>query len=297
LTVYMARDLLLLMANRLTSLKGMCGMRRFVAWTWAAVGCATALPAQAPQFDVVSIRRNDSGDLSSSFRIEPSGQLTVRNRTLLDTVRSAYDVQRDQIVRGRDLPDWFDSDRWDIVAKPPAGTTAPRQVLLMAQRLLADRFRLVARREQRDVPAFALTLAHEDGRVGPRLRTADGRCDAARAAAGGATPAGTPSATGEYCGTRSGPSHLSTRGVPMSQIARHLAVYSGRVVVDRTALSGTFDVDLQWTSDAPGSSGSAAGDRGSFFTAVREQLGLALEPSRTSVDALVVERADRPLEN
>jgi uncharacterized protein (TIGR03435 family) len=277
----------------------MAAMRRFVLASFVLFAGAAALPAQVLQFEVASIRRNHSGDPSSSFRVEPGGRLTVTNRTLFDVVRSAYEVQRAQIVTDRGLPDWFETDRWDIQAKAPDGVTTQPQMLAMARQLLADRFGLSARRETREVPAYALTLAHADGRLGRQLRRADGQCEAATTAAAAGTAATTPPTVARgFCGTRSGPSHLFTSGLPMAQIARHLSVYAGRPVVDRTGLPGTFDLDLEWTAEQPGPLENVpAGDRGSLFTAIQEQLGLKLEPSRVPVDVLVVERAERPAEN
>jgi hypothetical protein len=77
-----------------------------------------------PQFDVATLRRNVSAETGAEMRVEPSGQVSIRNYTLFHIVRNAYGVQPFQIVTGDGVPDWFDRDRWNIVAKPPDGTKA-----------------------------------------------------------------------------------------------------------------------------------------------------------------------------
>ena len=81
----------------------------------------------------------------------------------------------------------------------------------------------------------------------------------------------------------------------MARLAGELS-FVGRQVVDRTNVSGAFDVDLEWAPDAPGAAPSA--DAGvSIFTAIQEQLGLKLEPATAPLDTIVIDSAERPAEN
>src|SRR4029079_13017553 len=80
---------------------------------------ATPAPARLT-FEVASIKRNVSGDPGASIRIQPGGQMTVTNNSLYNLIRNAYGSQRYEMVPGPKLQTWVDSERWDILAKPPA---------------------------------------------------------------------------------------------------------------------------------------------------------------------------------
>jgi uncharacterized protein (TIGR03435 family) len=270
----------------------------------ALVAISLPLVAQSPaialdpnlSFEVASIRRNTSVETGAEMRIEPSGQVTIRNYTLFHIVRNAYGVQPFQIVPGTGMADWFDRDRWDIIARPPAGDVNEAQRISMLQNLLAARYRAVVKRETRELPVYALVLARPDGRLGPQLRPSSGECDAARAArANGAAP---PTIERGFCGTRAGAGNVSTSSVPLADFARNLAPLTGRFVVDRTGLSGRFDLDLKWTPDqGAGAPNSPQTDGTSLFAALEEQLGLRLNAQRAPVDVIVVESAERPVED
>jgi uncharacterized protein (TIGR03435 family) len=89
------------------------------------------------------------------------------------------------------------------------------------------------------------------------------------------------------------------KGVPLSNFVRNLGGTTGRVVIDKTGLTGSYDLDLQWTPDpAAGQAQPAAGgDGASLFAALQEQLGLKLEAKRGPVEVLVIESAERPTED
>ena len=251
-----------------------------------------------PAFEVASIRKNVSLSDNASVRGQPGGRLTVTNNSLRNIIRNAYNVQNFQIVGG---PEWINNDRWDIIAKA-ADDAQPQQMILMLQSLLADRFKLVIRREMRDTAVYALVLARSDGRLGPGLRASSIDCAALVAAARGRgeplpnTINGRPA-----CGTRSTRGSIVTTAVAMADFARNLAPQTGRPVVDRTGLSGAFDIDLMWTPDqASGPDGpppAAGGDGVSLFAAIQEQLGLKLDAQRAPVDTLVIDSAERPVED
>ena len=82
---------------------------------------------------------------------------------------------------------------------------------------------------------------------------------------------------------------------PISALAASVGSAAGRVVIDRTGLSGLYDITLNYVSqpkaDAP------PGTPPDIFTAVREQLGLKLEPDRAPLKVLVIDRIEKPAEN
>ena len=93
----------------------------------------------------------------------------------------------------------------------------------------------------------------------------------------------------------------------MPDLVRRLSMLSntgsslGRMVIDRTGLSGAFDIDLHFTPDRIpdfGPGGPVIDPNGpSIFTALQEQLGLKLDAQRGPVDVLVIDRAEIPVEN
>jgi uncharacterized protein (TIGR03435 family) len=105
------------------------------------------------------------------------------------------------------------------------------------------------------------------------------------------------------CGLRLTPDGLTARGVTMTTLANELSARVDRIVVDQTGLDGEFDVDLEWTPsqlqppaflEPPAPPIAVEPDWPSLFTAVREQLGLALVPDRGRADVSVVATAQRP---
>ena len=277
----------------------------FVALTvtiLSSLGSAQS-PASKPRaaadrlvFEVASIRRNISGDQGAQIRVQPGGQIVVTNNSLYNLIRNAYGTQRFEMVPGPQFPSWIDSDRWDIVAKPPADAPMrEEQMQLRLRSLLEDRFKLDARREVREMSIYALVLARGDGQPGPQMKRSGDECAAAaRARAAGEA---VPPLPGGFCGTRTGNGNVSMRGVPLANFVRNLGGMTGRFVVDRTGLTGPFDLDLQWTPDQAIGAGGAQTDGTSLFAAMQEQLGLRLEAQRAPVEVLVINSAERPTED
>ena len=257
-------------------------------------------PAPAA-FEAASIRENVSGGDNASVRAQPGGRVTVSNNSLRNIIRNAYNVQNYQIVGG---PEWINTVRWDISAKAPDDAPPP-QLLLTLRTLLADRFKLAIRNETREMPIYALTLARPDGRLGSQLRSSNVDCAAVFAAAKARGEAPPPTTNGRpTCGTRTTRGNMMTTGVAMSDFARNLSPFAGRPVVDTTGLTGVYDLNLAWTPEQglPGPDGTASqaatsSDSVSLFTAVQEQLGLKLDAQRGSVDVLVIESAQRPVDD
>jgi uncharacterized protein (TIGR03435 family) len=275
---------------------------------------SVTLVAQAPAFEVASIKPNKSGDVGSQFRIEPGGRVTWTNITLQAMVAAAYQRfmwDSREIVGG---PDWFNQARFDVIALAPGGLPPvnaggfPSQLLAMFRRMLEDRFQLVARWEPRERPISNLVLDRADRRLGPKLVPAGVDCAKVAAAIVAGTPPVPRPGRGRECNLSltSEPGSLQGNAVTMAVLARFLGVEGvGREVVDRTGLSGTFDIDLLYLPEQP--AGGVSADRlaldprfqgrAGLITSLREQLGLKLESTRGPVEVLVIERAEQPSTN
>ena len=289
-----------------------------VAIPSAQQGGAPAAGGKSPQFEVASIKPNNSGDGRVMIGMQPGGRFTASNVPLRMLIRNAYQLQDSQIVGG---PDWMNTDRYDIAAKaedgaisgppPPPGQVGPIQLMLRA--LLADRFKLVAHNEEREMPIFALILNRPDGKLGPQLTKSTVDCASFGRGGRGAGGRGGPPPPPEPgqpmpCGMRIGFGNMVVGGSPMSQIASSLSQFAGRIVFDKTGLEGSWDMNLTWTPDTvqqrpPGApdplvNGVPVDPNGpSLFTAVVEQLGLKLDSQKGAVKVFVIEKVEKPIAN
>jgi uncharacterized protein (TIGR03435 family) len=180
----------------------------------------------------------------------------------------------------------------------------------MMKSLLADRFKLVARIEKKEMPIYALIQARSDGRLGPQLKASTIDCAAVNAGRRGGPPPGPPDFNGAppQCGMMARPGGVKAGGVPINQILQLLSQNVQRIVVDRTGLTGNYDIDLTWTPEQlpqgrgdspPGAPALPPIDPNgpSLFSALQEQLGLKLDSTRGPVDVLVVDKVERPSED
>ena len=165
-------------------------------------------------------------------------------------------------------PDWTTRARFDIEARPPAPyTSAQRNQML--RNLLADRFKLEVHTDKRQVTGFDLLVVTG----GHKLPLASGR-------------------TGFFTAR---PGLIDGRNRSVTDLVSQLTSMVGAPVVDRTGRAGRYDLKLQWTPDG---GAAATAPELSIFTAVRELMGLRLEPSKVTIDVVVVDRVERtPTEN
>lgn len=214
------------------------------------------------------------------------------NLTLHQLVTEAYRLRPFQVIGG---PGWIKLDRFDINAKAPEGATGRPDPMLRT--LLADRFKLRAHTETKEQQVYALVLARADGRLGPKLVASTQECGAP--ARGGAPGAAAPPPR-EPCGMNMNgtgtTAMLKGIGQPLARLATTLSGSGVEgIMVDRTGLTGNFDIELQWTPENLRSAAAAVGGDGpSLFTALQEQLGLKLESSRGPVEYLVIDSAEQP---
>lgn len=256
------------------------------------VGGVVTLSAQSakPAFEVASVKRNVSKPPSFPVGPEarPGGAFVSTNVALERVMRFAYNLPEYQIVGG---PDWVRTDRFDIEAR--AGRdVSPEELRRMVQALLEDRFQLVLRREQREMPLYALVRARDDKQLGPNLRAS---------AAGCAEPGGRGE-TMEERRTPNGGVATQRTCASLAALVSSLSSALQSPVDDRTALTGLWDYELSFTGERRrGTSPSAAAqdpnDAPALLTAVQEQLGLRLDARRGPVDVLVIESAAQPTEN
>ena len=245
-----------------------------------------------PSFDVVSIKRNMSGSQDLAINVPNGTTYNVGNTPMRGTIMRAYRVKN---LAG--VPPWVDDERYDIVAKSP-GKPNGDEVSAMLRTMLKDRLKLAGHIEPREIPVYALTVARP-GHSGLKPVALD--CDAIRAAREAAVKAGqnpapatangaTPCAY-TWMGTT-----IASGGIPMPMFAGLLDYVAGRVVVDRTNLTGRYEFAVRFMP--PGMPpGGRPDDPPDFFTAIQEQLGLRLEATRAPVDTFVIDRIERPTEN
>jgi len=272
---------------------------RHAAATGLMIGAIAVVSAQSPtpSFEAASVKVNRSGSREVNFGMPGGGRFAATNAPLREIIRVAYGVP-DFLIAG--APDWIRAERFDIVARAD-GSPEREQLFLMLRTLLADRFKLAIRRETRELPQYALVRVKPDGPLGARLRPAAADCAAIMAAAQKGTPP--PRSDRILCGSRGGPGTLAIGGMTMDQIASGFWTRLGRVVINRTELQGTFDLDLDFAPEPPAGAPTPSldaappADSPSIFTAVQEQLGLKLESTRGPVKVLVVDRVERPTED
>ena len=236
-------------------------------------------PAPSPHFEVASIKRNLSGSTDDRMNVFPGGRLVAGNIPILTLIRNVYRVQYSQLAGG---PEWLATERWDILA---AGASAAnmQEMLERIKALLHDRFKLALHTEMRDASHYALVMARGDRRLGPLLHQDPTDC------------AVLPPGDAGCAATRAGGA-LRMSGATLRDVAFSLSRMLDRPVVDETRLPGAYRFELTWDPNS-GSVSRAADDRASLFTALQEQLGLRLDSRKGPVEFLVIDSAERPVED
>lgn len=230
---------------------------------------------------LISIAYGPPGSLLNSFTVD---QLYFQN----DSISHA--------------PDWFRTEKFDIDARMESSVVDELQKLSpddrnlarqrMLQALLADRFKLTVHHETNELPVFALVIT----KSGPKIH--ESKPGDADSSGGGRGGPGSFQVKG-----KGGP--VVAQAVPIATLVQFLSRQPlGRTVLDKTGLTGNYDFTLQWTPDDLQGAASTATDYvppesawPSLFTALQEQLGLKLEPQKGSVQALVIDHAEKPSGN
>lgn len=243
-------------------------------------GISTA-QLQGPRltFDVVSIHPSNPEAIGGVVKPMLRGTgYTVQNMTVKTMMSVMYRIPGSRIVGG---PDWFDSQRYDVLAKADHESSL-HDLHTMFQNLLADRFGLKFHIETKTGPVYELVV----DKSGVKMK-ADGVADEMRLAV-------IPKGPGEFVGTK----------VPMSYLCFFLGQQitgTDRPVIDKTGLTQAYDFTLTFLPDFPGVPTDKLDPqlqaRPALFDAVKEQLGLKLELTRGPVDSFVIDHIERPTEN
>jgi len=270
--------------------------------TYSDVQDTSASPLEF-KFEVATIKANKSGGFGGGMSVLGRGpttnQYAATNVTLMDLIRQAYGIEvgfegDNGLISG--APSWVNSEKYDIQAKMDSTVAdglqrlSPEQRRLELQRmlqiLLVDRLKLTTHRETKQLPVYALVVSKN----GPKLKESK----PVDPALSGAKP--------NYVYGR--PGTITISGAPMESLAQRLSLLLNRVVLDRTGLTGKYDVALQFTLDESQSAGRAAFDERdpnnngpNLFTAIQEQLGLKLEPTKGPVEIIVIDHVERPTGN
>ncbi len=272
--------------------------------------CCVALGQQQPAkpaFEVASIRPAKPlamGNVRIGMQAD-AGMLRYTGVSLRDCIRAAYRVKEFQ-VQG---PEWLGSERFDIVAKLPAGSSQD-QIPEMLQDLLAERFRLALHRDKKEQAIYALVAA----KGGPKLKAAE--VPAEGGAPGGPGKNGPLPRGAMYMMMGPEGAHLKAASVTLATLAEMISRFTERPVIDMTGIEGQYDFDLVFSPEtmrnlpaairgamAPPGGGEhppaepPAERAGSIYDSVR-RYGLMLERRRAPLEVLVVDHIERaPTEN
>ena len=245
----------------------------------ACLFVATVAAAQTPreEFEVASVKKLETPAPLAPVRTR--GMIYARtNVTLAGLVQFAYNVQDFELVGG---PDWIRRDQFEIQGRASREMSF-EEMRPLVQSLLEDRFKLVVRREQREMRRAELTLARDDDRLGPAL-----------------TPCADPNAPIKPPTMPRGGVGFAVRCQPISSLSHPLLLrYLQMPVVDKTGLAGLWDYQV-FFGDPRALPAAAEPDPNlpPFETALRDQLGLKVEFVRGPVEVLIVESAQQPTEN
>jgi uncharacterized protein (TIGR03435 family) len=267
-------------------LLGVIAILVFITPGLAAQSASAPPPVTAdtklPVFDVISIKPNKTGSGSMNVNWNDTN-FDASNISLKMMLLNAYDLKESQLV---DLPKWDNSARFDIHAKvvdpdlKGAKALTEAQNRAMVQPILADRFQLKFHFETKVLQVYELVIAKD----GPKFT--DSKITGDQKAANG---------MGAGSMTTNNTSMTST-AVPMSALITLLSSQLQRVVVDKTGLTDKYDLNLTWSRD-DGSTPASDSTSPSIFTALQEQLGLHLQPSKSPVEVFVIDHVELPSEN
>jgi uncharacterized protein (TIGR03435 family) len=272
-----------------------------------AVSQLYAQSAENPVFEVASVKPH-AGGTDRNTLVPPTvlaGGRFVFRFPLEFLISWAYKVPFNQSARIAGIPDWARGPQstYDIEATgvlPPGLSMQARneRVRAMVQALLADRFRLLIRRESKEMPVYALSVA----KGGPKLQRADideKDCPEASLSALGPVSASTPMP--DLCHAFNGGMGrgLHARAADMSDLASAIENYTDRPLLDKTGITGLYRFETKgWLPMDPSvAAGSAdVSDRPTVFQIVAE-LGLKMEAQKGVVEVFVIQHIEKPSGN
>ena len=289
-------------------------------------GRSPSVPKAAEQkklaFEAASIRLAAPDAVRNQVMQTSPNRLQIPSMTLTALIYAAYgDGGLNTSMRVTGGPDWINKTAFSVegVASGPA---TPRQLRLMLQPLLEERFALKIRSlTETGVDVLALVVDRSDGTLGPKVKKWDGACPRVMPAlylqaprrplqrieekfvVGQASEADDPAVP--YCPTGYGPGGIRVDGATMLTVAGMLSLPPARALLgtitqDHTGLTDRYTLELDYLftpspAAAPAALPEFAGP--SLSTAVREQWGLRLAPSKGQLKVIVVESAQPPTDN
>jgi uncharacterized protein (TIGR03435 family) len=251
------------------------------------------LGAQEPRFADLLIQPNSSGAKARGCCVLRGDEIRGEGITIRQLIAAAYRrhaFDRREVIGG---PSWIDDERYDFTATvavghayDQSGFPGPTFATLRAY----VEHHATVRREPRERPVYALVSV---GHIRPGLGASKLDCAAQmRAMTRGEKIEGPP------CGASPYPGRLMARGVTMADLASLITPWVDRPVIDRTGLTGIFDVDVEGVEVRPagpfGPSLRPSDTKASIFTTIQSQLGMRLEPVTAPIEVLIVERAEKP---
>ena len=242
-------------------------------------------PTANPAFDVATIKLSPPNRPGKGFGFRGT-EFVTQNTNLNDLIAFAYGLHSKQIVGA---PPWFDSELYDIVGKPDTpGQPNLKQMGIMVQKLLTDRFKLQFHHDKQELSVYAIEVAAG----GPKMDKTAAALD---------DPQG--------FGFR-GLGDLVVRNMGMVDFATWMqSGVMDRQVIDQTGLTDRYDFKLKWTPDdtqfaqfrSTGTKPPAVTDDPnappSLYTALQEQLGLKMEAKKAPDDVIVIDHVEKPSEN
>ena len=235
----------------------------------AAAALFAQQPDPRPSFEAANLKLNTTGTGNSSH--STPGQLLMTNSTIKQLVERAFAAKPYQVTG----PDWMQDIHFDLAAKYPTGSK-PSDRPAMLRTLLEDRFKLAVHHESIELPGYVLLPA----KGGFKLKPAE------------------PGPGGMHSDGNGATVSWSASKVSMAQVADYLARQLNLLVVDKSAIEGVYDFELQWTSDDNLKGLDAAAARFDGLTEAIAKIGLRLQAQKVQVDVIVVDHVERaPSEN
>ena len=258
----------------------------FAALALSTSGTFAQSATPRPKFDafeVATIKPVDPGAKDGRYiTMQGNNRFVEKAYTLKLLIAAAYDLNPRTISGG---PSWIESDHYDIVAVTPGQVRPTRdEQMSMLRNLLTDRFKLTFHREPKVFSIYELDIS----KTGAKLKETIAPNDPPTVGPGVVYPQRIV---------------LPARNASMGEFASLLQrAILDRPVVDKTGLSDRYDFDLEWAPDETQFGGdvptaSADAPAAPLFSAIQQQLGLRLVATRGPVNALVVDKAERPSAN
>jgi uncharacterized protein (TIGR03435 family) len=245
------------------------------------------------QFDVVSIKPHKSEmGTGSGIQTLPDGTFMMTNQPIDSIILYASPVPVREVSG---LPNWAKADLYDIIAKPPAGSTREQRAEMM-RNMFIERMKMVGHLEEQERTTFALIVARKDGRLGPGLTPSTLDCARPPSAGDSQIPPDRREAQNR-CGLSMGPGTIVSGGITIDRLVHSFGSLAGGLVNDRTGLDGWYTVTLRYAPPGLRADAAPPDDAPQFVTALQEQLGLKLQPEKTRVPIFVIDHIERPTPN